>query len=98
MTANRSATGSTRGWRRLREDFAARLPLPCAICQLPVKPDPVNPDGSLATPDGKSLWHLHHTVVFRLGGKLVWPSHKLCNLQAGDRQVHKPYVDPTMPV
>lgn len=90
MGADRTPAGSTRAWRKLRAEFAARLPLPCALCDLPVLPDPPT------TPDGKSLWHLHHVEAFVRGGTKLWPAHKLCNLQAGDRVQASVYVDPTL--
>lgn len=71
---NRGKRGSTRSWRRLRSQFHAQLPLPCALC-----PEMVTRDDN---------WHLHHAgKPFSDGGdgSTSWPAHKKCNLRQGNK-------------
>lgn len=74
MTDLFGARGNGRPWRTLRASFAARLPLPCARCGLPVLPG--------------SRWHLGHRVDRVNGGTHehgVWPEHERCSTSAGGR-------------
>jgi 5-methylcytosine-specific restriction endonuclease McrA len=66
-----TSRGSTTRWRRLRTWWAQQLPLPCARCGLPVRPD--------------DDWHLDHLVPRSIGGgdETARPSHARCNLSAG---------------
>ena len=70
----------SRGWsgRKVttaRRQWAARLPVPCRRCSLPVL--------------SSQAWHVGHIVDRALGGTddvgNQWPEHAACNLSAGGK-------------
>lgn len=70
-----SAAGAPRRWRRIREEWHRRLPLPCGQCGEPVSPG--------------EPWSLGHMLPRAAGGGdeagNLWPEHRRCSDRSGAR-------------
>jgi hypothetical protein len=63
-----------RAWRKKRAAFARRLPVPCGVCGILVRPGDV--------------WHLSHVKARSLGGSAadgLFVAHERCNLREAPR-------------
>ena len=75
MSRHHIRTKHSKAAPKLREQIAARLPLPCVECSRPVL--------------AEQSWHLAHIVPASQGGKTTasntGPAHATCNLKAGGK-------------
>lgn len=63
-----------RAWKRKRQEYARRLPVPCGVCGILVRPGDV--------------WHLSHVKARSLGGSAadgLFVAHERCNLREAPR-------------
>ncbi|UOE43737.1 HNH endonuclease signature motif containing protein [Agromyces larvae] len=75
MSQHHRRTKHTTHAPKVREQIAARLPLPCVECGHPVH--------------AEQSWHVAHIVPASQGGRTTisncGPAHSICNLKSGGR-------------